>query len=219
MMESEAVAILHGYFRSSASFRVRIALNLKGVSYDQVSHHLRRGEQRRPEYLELNPQGLVPALEIDGVLLTQSLAIIEYLEERYPSPSLLPADPVGRARARAIAQLVACDVHPLNNLRVLLYLGDELGLSEESVHGWYAHWVRTGFAVLETMLRARPKQHPYCCGDRPTIADICLVPQVTNANNFSIDLSPFPTVERIAATALALPAFEAAHPQNQKDAE
>lgn len=210
---------LHGYYRSSAAFRVRIALNLKGLDYRNIAHHLRKGEQRSEPYLALNPQGLVPSLEVDGLLLTQSLAIIEYLDEIHPTPALLPADPVTRAKARAVAQLIACDIHPINNLRVLRYLRGELAQPEADVNRWYTHWVAEGFTALERQLAERPIDTNFCCGDTPSLADICLVPQVINARNFEIDLSPYPTLVRLAETALALPAFATAHPSNQPDAE
>jgi maleylpyruvate isomerase len=211
--------ILHGYFRSSAAFRVRIALNLKGVRYADVFHHLRRNEQRAPDYLQLNPQGLVPLLEIDGHLLTQSLSIIEYLEETIPTPPLLPRDAAERARVRALAQLVACDIHPIDNLRVLRHLRNRLGQGEAEVQDWYNHWIGEGFAALESMLAASPATGQYCHGDSPTLADICLVPQVVNSWTFALDLTPFPTIRRIAETAMRLPAFDRALPANQPDAD
>lgn len=210
---------LHGYYRSSAAFRVRIALNLKGLAYRSVAHHLRKGEHLSEGYLALNPQGLVPSLAADGLLLTQSLAIIEYLDETHPAPPILPAEPAGRARARAIAQLIACDIHPINNLRVLRYLRGELAQPEVEVNRWYAHWITEGFAALEHQLAQRREDSAFCCGDAPSIADICLVPQVINARNFAVDLAAYPTLVRITETALALPAFAAAHPSNQPDAE
>jgi maleylacetoacetate isomerase len=210
---------LHGYYRSSAAFRVRIALNLKGLEYRNLIYHLRKGEQRSPRYRALNPQGLVPSLEVDGVILTQSLAIVEYLDELYPQPSLLPADPVGRAKVRAMAQLIACDIHPINNLRVLEYLRTEHSESEANVRRWYAHWIEEGFAALEIQLGADRPTAAYCYGDSPSLADICLVPQVVNARNFAIDLKAYPNLVRVADRALALPAFASAHPQNQPDAE
>ena len=217
-MSGGEVYRLHGYYRSSAAFRVRIALHLKGVAYESVAHHLRRGEQRSDAYLAVNPQGLVPALEADGLVLTQSLAIIEYLDERHPEPALLPPDPAARARARAIAQTIACDIHPIDNLRVLAYLRGELAQPEASVTQWYAHWIAEGFTALEEGFRARPPG-AFCIGDTPTIADICLVPQVINARNFAVDLEPYPLLVAVAERALALSAFAAAHPANQPDAE
>ncbi len=208
---------LHGYFRSSASWRVRIALNLKGLRAEQVSHHLRRGEQRAPDYLALNPQGLVPALRLDdGTVLTQSLAIIEWLEERHPEPALLPADPLRRARVRAFAQAISCDIHPVQNLRVLARLR-QLGLPEAEVDGW-ARWViEEGFTALEAMAAAEPG--PFAFGDQPTLADVCLVPQLGNARRFGVDLERFPRLLAAERAAMALPAFADAAPGRQPDAE
>ncbi len=210
---------LHGYFRSSASFRVRIALNLKGIAFEQQTHHLRRGEQRAPAFLALNPQGFVPALEDGGAVLTQSLAIIEYLDETVPNPPLLPATPLARARVRALAQIVACDIHPIDNLRVLRYLRQPLGHDEATVQAWYNHWIAEGFTALETTLAASAETGRFCHGDTPGLADICLVPQVVNAANFKLDMAPYPTVQRIFTAAMALPAFARALPANQPDAE
>jgi maleylpyruvate isomerase len=213
-----AEAILHGYFRSSASFRVRIALALKGISYDSVPHHLRRGEQRDPAYLALNPQGLVPTLMIDGLAIGQSLAIIDYLEESRPEPPVLPADAAGRARVRMIAQMIACDIHPIDNLRVLKYLRETLGQPQETIAEWYNHWIGEGFDAIEAVL-ASGSTGRFCHSDHPTLADICLVPQVVNSRNFGFDLAPYPTIGRIFDTAMHLPAFEGSMPQNQPDAE
>ena len=210
--------VLHGYYRSSAAFRVRIALALKGLAADQVFHHLRRGEQRLPDYLALNPQGMVPALEADGALLTQSLAIIEYLDETAVGPALLPADPLGRARVRALAQMVACDIHPIDNLRVLNYLRHDLGQDEAAVARWYNHWIAAGFDAIEQRL-AEPETGQFMHGDTPTLADICLVPQVFNAGRFALDLAPSPRIRRVYAAAMALPAFAQAAPAQQPDAE
>ncbi len=210
---------LHGYFRSSASFRVRIALNLKGIAFEQQTHHLRRGEQQAPAFLALNPQGFVPALEDGGSVLTQSLAIIEYLDEIQPNPPLLPATPLARARVRALAQIVACDIHPIDNLRVLRYLRQPLGHDEATVQAWYNHWIAEGFAALEAMLAASAETGRFCHGDTPGLADICLVPQVVNAANFKLDMAPYPTIQRIFEAAMALPAFARAVPANQPDAE
>jgi maleylacetoacetate isomerase len=212
-------ARLHSYFRSSAAFRVRIALNLKGIHYESVPRHLRKNEQRAPEYLALNPQGFVPALEIDGHVLVQSLAIVEYLEETVPSPRLLPEDAAGRARVRALAQVVACDIHPIDNLRVLRYLHRELKQDEAAVQAWYNHWIAEGFRALEPMLRDSRETGVFCHGDVPGLADICLFPQVVNSQNYQLDLAPFPTIERIFNEAMKLPAFERALPKNQPDAE
>ena len=208
---------LHGYFRSSASFRVRIALNLKQVSHENAYHHLRRNEHRTSDYLALNPQGLMPALEVDGTVLTQSLAILEYLDELYPDPPLLPADPLGRARMRALAYAVACDIHPIDNLRVLRYLRNPLGHDEPTVQAWYNHWIAEGFAAIEAMLSSSPATGRFCHGDRPTLADLCLIPQVVNSKTFGLDLSPYPTIVRIYDACLALPEFETAMPANQPD--
>ncbi len=210
---------LHGYFRSSAAFRVRIALNVKGIAYTSVAHHLRRDEQRAPDYLRLNPQGLVPTLEIDGRVLHQSLAIIEYLDEMRPGPKLLPPDPTGRARVRALAQIPACDIHPIDNLRVLRYLRDPMGQDQAAVQLWYNHWIVEGFAALEAMLAGSAETGRFCHGDSPSLADACLVPQVVNSRNYQLDLAPYPTVRRVFDAAMALPAFERALPANQPDAE
>ncbi|WP_339706372.1 maleylacetoacetate isomerase [uncultured Sphingosinicella sp.] len=215
----EGEFILHGYFRSSAAYRVRIALNLKGLTYQGVAHHLRRGEQYAAAYRSLNPQGLVPTLEVNGLALTQSLAIIEYLEERYPEPALLPKTPESRARVRSLAQITACDIHPLNNLRVLNYLRQGLEHTEDVIQAWYAHWVVEGFDAIERFLCESPDTGLFCHGDSPTVADVCLVPQVANARNFKLDLSQFPTIQRIDAIASTLPAFRKALPSNQPDAE
>ncbi|NQW10216.1 MAG: maleylacetoacetate isomerase [Alphaproteobacteria bacterium] len=211
---------LHGYFRSSAAYRVRIALNLKGLSYEQASVHLRKGEQRKPAFLALNPQGMVPAL-IDGeAVLTQSPAILEYLDEVYPdTPPLLPADPLGRARVRALAAVVACDIHPLNNLRVLKYLTGPMGQSQETMAGWYNHWIAEGFGALETMLSGDAATGRFCHGDAPTLADVCLAPQVFNSFRHALDLTPYPTIQRLWEGYQDHPAFAAAHPAKQPDAE
>lgn len=210
---------LYGFFRSSAAFRVRIALNLKGLSYDQHAIHLRRNDQAKPDYRSVNPQGLVPALEIDGETLIQSLAIIEYLDETHPEPPLLPAAPADRARVRALADIVACDIHPINNLRVLRYLIHTYGKSESDIGVWYNHWIDDGFQALEKLLAADPRTGSFCHGDRPGVADIALVPQVVNAERYELDISPYPTISRIFAACQKLPAFAAAHPDNQPDHE
>jgi maleylpyruvate isomerase len=211
---------LHGYFRSSAAYRVRIALGLKGLPYEYLSVHIARGRQFEVPFPTLNPQSLVPVLEEDdGRLLTQSLAIIEYLEETRPEPALLPATPEGRHRVRSLALLVACEIHPLNNLRVLKYLTDVLQVTEAQKLAWYAHWVATGLGALESRLATEPGTGRFCHGDVPGLADICLVPQLANARRFSVDLAPYPTLLRIDAACAALPAFEAALPVNQPDAE
>ena len=208
---------LHSYFRSSASWRVRIALNLKGLAPTYVSHHLRRGEQRAPDYLALNPQGLVPALELDdGTVLTQSLAIIEWLDETHPVPALLPADPVERARVRAFALVLAADTHPLQNLKVLNALRG-LGLAEAAVTNWAAEANAAGLEACEVLLG--PVPGPFCFGAAPTLADICLVPQLGNARRFGVDMTRFPRLLEREAACLALPAFAEAVPNRQPDAE
>lgn len=210
---------LHGYFRSSAAFRVRIALNLKGLAYENAFVHLRKGDQRGAEYLGLNPQALVPTLEHGPHALTQSLAIIEYLDESHPSPALLPKTPHERARVRALAQIVACDIHPIDNLRVLQYLAKELKADEAAVGRWFNHWIATGFGGLEATLAKDPATGRFCHGDAPGLADVCLVPQVFNSRRYSLDLSPYPTIRRIHDACMALPAFDAAQPSEQPDAE
>ena len=210
--------ILDDFFRSSAAYRVRIALNLKGLSAERRFIHLRRGEQRAEAYLAVNPQGLVPTLIDGNVHLTQSLAIIEYLDERHPSPPLLPQSAADRAWVRSIALSVACDIHPLNNLRVLKYLDRELKIDEPRRDEWYRHWIRVGFGALESHLGARADGR-YCLGDSPTMADICLVPQVANANRLKVSLEPYARIRAVNDACLALPAFDAARPENQPDAE
>ncbi len=212
---------LYDYFRSSAAYRVRIALNLKGIEPDERTFvHLRMGNQRAQDYLALNPQGLVPALALDdGPVLTQSLAIIEYLDETHPAPPLLPVDPAARARVRSIALAIACEIHPLNNLRVLNYLIGTLGVAREQKDGWYKYWVDVGFEALERKLAHEKETARFCHGDTPTLADICLVPQIANARRFNIDLSPYPVLTAIEAACLALPPFAAAAPERQPDAE
>jgi len=212
---------LYTYFRSSAAYRVRIALHLKGLPYEAVPVHLVRngGEHRQPDYLALNPAGLVPALEDRGQVLTQSLAIIEYLDETHPTPALLPGDALNRARIRALAQAIACDIHPINNLRVLHYLSGELGVTDEQKNAWYRHWVESGLAAVEAMLQQQPRSGRFCVGDTPTLADICLVPQVFNARRFNCNTAHIPTVMRIVDACEALEAFRRAAPANQPDAE
>jgi maleylacetoacetate isomerase len=208
---------LHGYFRSSASYRVRIALNLKGLSAEHLSHHLRKGEQRAADYLAINPQGLVPTLEGDGgAILTQSLAIIEWLDETRPTPPLLPKDPLRRALVRAFAQVIACDIHPVQNLKVLGRLR-ELGLGEEKVTEWAAWANREGLIACEKLIAN--EAGPFCFGDAPTIADLCLVPQLANARRFGVDVSAFPRLLRAETAAKALKAFTEAAPERQTDAE
>ena len=211
---------LYDYFRSSAAYRVRIALNLKGLAPERAFVHLRNNVQRSDDYLALNPQGLVPMLVADdGAVLTQSLAIIEYLDEAYPKPPLLPAAPAERARVRGIALEIACDIHPLNNLRVLQYLKNTLGVSDEQKDAWYRYWIDVGLEALETRLARDPATGRFCHGDAPTLADICLVPQLANARRMNIDVGPYPTLTRIEASAISLPAFVDAAPAKQPDAE
>lgn len=208
--------ILHGYFRSTASWRVRIALGLKGLAADQVSHHLRRGEQRAPDYLALNPQGLTPAFVTDdGAVLTQSLAICEYLDEIHPEPALLPADPVERAQVRAVAQAIACDIHPVQNLKVLQRLRD-LGLAEEIVTAWAAQTIEEGLDAVEALLAGRDRRFAF--GDAPGLADLCIVPQLGNARRFGVDLR-WSRLNAIEAACLELDAFKTAAPGAQPDAE
>lgn len=208
---------LHGYFRSSASYRVRIALNLKGLSIEHLPHHLRKGEQRAPAYLAINPQGLVPTLENDaGVVLTQSLAIMEWLDETCPEPPLLPKDPLRRAKVRAFALAIACDTHPVQNLKVLARLR-QLGLPEEKVTEWAAWANREGLSACETLIANEPG--PFCFGETPTIADLCLVPQLANARRFGVDVAVYPRLLRAEAAAKALKAFADAAPDRQPDAE
>jgi maleylacetoacetate isomerase len=211
---------LYGYFRSSAAFRVRIALNLKKLDYESAFIHLRRGDQRQPGFLGVNPQGLVPALETEDTVFIQSLPIIEYLDETYPSPPLLPRDATDRARVRALAAIVACDIHPINNLRVLRYLLRPLGHNEGAVETWYNHWIAEGFDALEQLLAADRRTGKFCHGDTPGLADVVLVPQVFNAHRYrSLDLAPYPTIVRIYRTCLEIDAFAAAHPDRQPDRE
>jgi maleylacetoacetate isomerase len=211
---------LYTYFRSSAAFRVRIALNIKGLPYEPQFVHLPKGEHRAPAYASVNPQALVPTLEDGGgTRLTQSLAIMEYLEEQHPSPPLLPSDAIGRARVRSLALLVACEIHPLNNLRVLQHLRKALGQTEEQVNGWYLHWIADGLAKLEAELAGDARTGKFCHGDAPGIADCCLVPQVFNAQRFKADLTPYRNVVRIFDACMKLDAFDRAQPSRQPDAE
>lgn len=213
---------LYTYFRSSAAYRVRIALNLKGLAYAAVPVHLLKdgGQQNAPAYRALSPLGTVPTLVTDdGAALIQSLAIVEYLDETHPQPPLLPADALGRARVRALAQLVACDIHPVNNLRILNYLKQHFGADEEQRNAWYRHWVMEGLTAFEQLLAASPVTGAFCHGDAPNLADCCLVPQVFNARRFGCPLDALPNIVRIAERCEALPAFVAAAPQNQPDAE
>lgn len=210
---------LYNYFRSSAAFRVRIALNLKGVSYDYVSRSLPKNEQRAADYLAMNPQGLVPALVVDDAVISQSLAIIEYLNEQYPQPPLLPADPLARAQVRSMTLAIACDIHPLNNLRVLNYLRKDLAQNDDGVNTWYRHWVAEGFRGLELQVAKHSSARRHCFGDSLSLADVCLVPQMYNARRFHCDLTPFPTLVAISAHLETLPAFDTARPEMQPDAQ
>ncbi len=209
---------LYTYFRSSAAFRVRIALNLKGLAYQPVPIHLPKGEHCKPEYSALSAQALLPALEDGRNILTQSLAIMEYLEETHPQPPLLPKDPLGRARVRSLALLVACEIHPLNNLRVLQHLKRNLGQGEEGVNAWYRHWIAEGLAKLEKDL-GRGGTGKFSHGDAPTMADCCLVPQVFNAQRYQCDTAPYPTLMHVFAQCMNLEAFDRAQPSKQPDAE
>lgn len=208
--------ILHGYWRSGTSYRTRIALNLKGLSYEQTPIDLRTGAQKTPTYLALNPQGLVPALEVDGLVLTQSPAILEWLEETHPEPALMPHDTAGRAVVRAMAALVGCDIHPLNNLRVLKAI-KALGADEAAVEDWTQGWINDGFVALEALVAVHGKG--WCYGDQLTLADCYLIPQIYSAQRFKVDMSAYPLLSAIAEKAAAHPAFEAAHPDRQPDAD
>jgi maleylpyruvate isomerase len=212
---------LYTYFRSSAAYRVRIALNLKGLEYDAIPVHLLRdgGEQLQEQYRSINPSGLVPAFQDEYITLTQSMAILEYLEDAHPQVPIMPKDAAERARVRELAQIIACDIHPVNNLRVLRYLVHELGVSEEQKAEWYRHWLVGGLEVLEKHLARDPSAGPLCHGHTPTIADCCLVPQIFNAQRHGIDVSIYPNIARINAQCIEIPAFVAAHPSNQPDAE
>lgn len=209
---------LYNYFRSSASFRVRIALAVKGLAYEYLPVHLAKGEQKQPEFAAVNAEGLVPVLQLDdGQRLTQSMAIIEYLDEAHPEPALLPRDAIGRARVRALSQIVACEIHPLNNLRVLKYLVHELQASEDAKNAWYKHWVRLGLQAYEAHLAEQPGTYSH--GDAPTLADCCLVPQIFNARRFDCDLSGLPRTMAVFDACMKLPAFQQAQPSACPDAE
>ena len=212
---------LYTYFRSSAAYRVRIALGLKGLDYEAIPVHLVRGggEHLADDYRAVNPSALVPALQDDGITLSQSMAILEYLEDAYPVVPLLPKDAIGRARVRELAQIVGCDIHPLNNLRVLNYLKHHLGQPDEVRNDWYRHWIIEGFRSLEAHLARNACTGSFCYGDSPTMADCYLVPQVFNAQRFNVDVTAYPTIARINSMCVDLPAFKAAHPAQQGDAE
>ena len=211
---------LHNFFRSSTSTRLRAALNLKGLDYEYVAYALRKGENRTAAYLGLNPAGLVPALELDdGTVLTQSLAIIEWLDETHPNPPLLPTDAAGRARVRSLAYMIACEIHPLNNLRVLNRLGAQFGAEEDAVTDWFSHWVTETFDAIETTLAGSPQTGRFCHGDVPSLADICLYAQVWNNRRFSIPLENWPTIAKIFGELDGITAFRNAAPPNQPDAE
>lgn len=212
---------LYTFFRSSASYRVRIALNIKGLDYEQAPIHLRRGggEQLKPAYKAINPQALVPALEDEGQIFSQSLAIIEYLDERYPKPPLLPSDAAERAVVRSIALLIACEVHPIQNLRVLNHLKSDHKQSDDDTIRWARHWINLGFSALEQMINSVTGQEDFCFGKTPTMADICLVPQLGNARRFGVDLSAYPKLLAVESACMSLPAFANAAPEHQPDAE
>jgi maleylacetoacetate isomerase len=211
---------LIGYFRSSAAFRVRIALELKGLKVEHSFRHLRKGEQRAPDYVAINPQKLVPVLVLDsGEILTQSMAILEYLEETHPTPPLLPEDPIGRARVRSLALIPTADIHPIQNLRVMAYLREKYEQSEEGTFEWSRHWIETGFDAYEASVAKDARTGAFSHGDQPSMADLCLVPQVFNAARFKVDMARYPTIRRIFDTCMKHPAFDAAQPSKQPDAE
>lgn len=209
---------LHNYFRSSASFRVRIALNLKGLSYEYIPVHLAKGDHKLAAYTAISPDGLVPLIELDGIKLTQSLAIMEYLDETRPNAPLLPADSLGKAQVRALSQSIACEIHPLNNLRILKYLSKELQVSDDAKNAWYVHWCRTGLEAFERQLALLPPS-TFCLGKTPTMADCCLVPQIFNARRFDTPLDGLPRTMAAFEACMALPAFDKAQPKHCPDAE
>jgi maleylacetoacetate isomerase len=210
---------LYTYFRSSAAFRVRIALNLKGLAYEPVFVHLAKGQHRERPYVDVNPQALLPTLELDdGTRLAQSLAIMEWLEEKQPSPPLIPKEPLARTRVRSLSYLIACEIHPLNNLRVLQHLKRALGQTQEQIDGWYRHWIADGLAKFEADL-AHAATGRFCHGDSPTMADCCLVPQIFNAKRYESDLAPYPKIMRVFDACMKLEAFDRAQPSKQPDAE
>ena len=210
---------LYNYFRSSAAFRVRIALNLKGLPYESTFVHLAKGEHRAPAYGAVNPQALLPTLDDDGTLLTQSLAIIEYLDETRPATPLLPRDAPGRARVRSLALLIACEIHPVNNLRVLQHLKRSLGQNEDQVNAWYRHWIADGLGKFEATLANAESTGKFCHGDTPTMADCCLAPQIFNAQRYKCDTAAYPATMRVFAECMKLDAFDRAQPSKQPDAE
>lgn len=209
---------LYSFHRSSASYRVRIALNLKGLTCDYVPINLRAGVQDSGDYRKVNPQSLVPSLEDNGRLIRQSLAICEYLEETHPQPPLLPRDPAGRARVRSLALIVACEIHPLNNLRVQNYITQSLKVSDDLRNEWVNHWITEGFRAFETILTESHETGRFCHGDTPGLADVCLIPQIANAARSNVDLGPFPTIRRINEECMKLEAFQLARPEKQPDA-
>lgn len=206
---------LYGFWRSSAAYRVRIALAIKGLTYDAVSIHLSQGEHNKPEYGEINPQHLVPVLEDEGERLYQSLAIIQYLEDAYPEPPLIPDDPSEACRVRSLALIIACEIHPLNNPRVLNYLTNTFAITDEQRREWYHHWIKIGFTAFEKRLADERWTGRFCHGDAPTLADVCLVPQVANARRFAVDMTAYPCIVRIDAACRAMAEFQAAAPERQ----